>query len=179
MAYISMILNSLQSRKDSKNRRQLIKSHPMLGSWKHWMPVLCWLSPFIQSPTPVQRIHILKAFPLQLNPSENTVRYTQRCIFMVIISSIMLTIKINHIPLPLNHKEKCTIITRDIEVHTDKIKFVQSYLNEFRPSHIFLMFFANNQIALLKVIIHFQTHKVLLTTSKFRRMWCLQHFIEN
>lgn len=59
---------------------------------------------------------------------------------MVIISSVMWTIKINHIPLPLNHKEKYVIITRDIEVDTDKIKFVQCYLNEFRPSHIFLMF---------------------------------------
>lgn len=141
------------------------------------MAVLSWLSPFIQSQTSVQRIHILKAFPLQLNPSENTVRHTQRYIVMMIISPVMLTNKINHKSLPLNHKEKYTIITRDIKVHTDKIKFIQCYLNEFRSSHIFL-FFPNNKIALLKVIIHFQTPKDLLTTSKFRRMWCLQHFIE-
>lgn len=87
-----------------------------------------------------QRIHIQKGFPLQLNPSENTLRHTQRCIFMVILSPEKLTIKINYIFLPLNHEEKYTMITRDIEVRTDKIKFIQNYLNVFRSSHILLMY---------------------------------------
>lgn len=59
---------------------------------------------------------------------------------MVILSPEKLTIKINYIFLPLNHEEKYTMITRDIEVRTDKIKFIQNYLNVFRSSHILLMY---------------------------------------